>query len=100
MCGDTLPPFPEAVKHNIMAVMARLASGPRRSRGMPRSDDRRSRRGALQRQVGAFVLRLQASTPFVAAVSTSPEGRPRILKLAPVKGFCKRRVSRDAPSTG
>ena len=26
-------------------------------------------------------------TPFVAAVSTSPEGRPRKLKLAPVKGF-------------
>ena len=35
-------------------------------------------------------------TPFVAAVSTSPEGRPRKLKLAPVKGFCKREIARGA----
>ena len=35
-------------------------------------------------------------TPFVAAVSTSPEGRPRELKLAPVKGFRKREIARGA----
>ena len=38
-------------------------------------------------------------TPFVAAVSTSPEGRPRKLKLAPVKASASAR-SRAAPSTG
>ena len=32
----------------------------------------------------------------MAAVSTSPEGRPRKLKLAPVKGFCKREIARGA----
>ena len=36
-------------------------------------------------------------TPFVAAVSTSPEGRPRKLKLAPVRGFRKREIARGAP---
>ena len=35
-------------------------------------------------------------TPFVAAVSTSPAGRPRKLKLAPVKGFRKREIARGA----
>ena len=39
-------------------------------------------------------------TPFVAAVSTSSEGRPRKLKLAPVKGFQQAARSRAAPSTG
>ena len=32
----------------------------------------------------------------MAAVSTSPEGRPRKLKLAPVKGFRKREIARGA----
>ena len=35
-------------------------------------------------------------TPFVAAVSTGPEGRPRKLKLAPVRGFRKREIARGA----
>ena len=35
-------------------------------------------------------------TPFVAAVSTGPEGQPRRLKLAPVKGFRKREIARGA----
>ena len=35
-------------------------------------------------------------TPFVAAVSTSPEGRPRKAKLVPVKGFRKRGTARGA----
>ena len=32
-------------------------------------------------------------TPFVATVSTCPEGRPRQLKLAPVKVFRKRKIA-------
>ena len=35
-------------------------------------------------------------TPFVAAVSTSPQGRSRKVKLVPVKGFRKREVARGA----
>ena len=35
-------------------------------------------------------------TPFVAAVSTSPQGRPRKAKLVPVKGFRKREIARGA----
>ena len=35
-------------------------------------------------------------TPFVAAVSTSPEGRPRKVKLVPLKGFRKREIARGA----
>ena len=35
-------------------------------------------------------------TPFVAAVSTSLEGRPRKVKLVPVKGFRKREIARGA----
>ena len=38
-------------------------------------------------------------TPFVAAVSTSPEGRPRKLKLAPVRTSASAR-SRAVPSSG
>ena len=34
--------------------------------------------------------------PFVAAVSTSPQGRPRKVDLAPVKGFRKREIARFA----
>ena len=36
-------------------------------------------------------------TPFVVAVSTGPKGRPRKLKLVPVRGFHKREVARGAP---
>ena len=35
-------------------------------------------------------------TPFVAAVSTGARGRPRKVKLAPVKGFRKRGIARGA----
>lgn len=35
-------------------------------------------------------------TPFVAAVSTGRVGRPRKLKLASIRGFCKRAVARGA----
>ena len=38
-------------------------------------------------------------TPFVAAVSTSPEGRPRKVKLVPVKAVTiKREIARGEPS--
>ena len=57
-------------------------------------DGRRlSRRGALRRQAGP---RRGGQTPFVAAVSTSPEGRPCKAKLAPVRGFRKREIARGA----
>ena len=36
-------------------------------------------------------------TPFVAAVSTGSERRPRKVKLAPVRGFRKREIARGAP---
>ena len=35
-------------------------------------------------------------THFVAAVSTSAEGAPRKVKLAPVSGFRKREIARGA----
>ena len=65
-----------AVKHKIMAVMARRegetraygAGGDGRYLGGVRSGGKRGRGAA-------------GKTPFVAAVSTSPEGRPRKLKL-------------------
>ena len=38
----------------------------------------------------------RARRPFVAAVSTSPEGRPRKVKLVPLKGFRKREIARGA----
>ena len=50
-------------------------------------------RGARRRQAGP---RRGGQDAFVAAVSTSPEGRPRKLKLAPVKGFRKREIARGA----
>ena len=83
-----------AVKHKIMAVMAARGGDPLSGRvemddaylGGVRSGGKRGRGAA-------------GKTPFVAAVSTSPEGRPRKLKLVPVKGFRKREIARGA-STG
>ena len=63
--------------------------------GAGRDGRRLSRRGALRRQAGPR-RHSAGKTPFVAAVSTSPEGRPRKLKLAPVKGFRKREIARGA----
>ena len=85
-------PTPWAMKHKIMAVMARR-EGERRLAGRVEMDDaylggkRSGRRGR-----GAA-----GKTPFVAAVSTASEGRPRTVKLAPVKGFRKREIARGAP---
>ena len=81
-----------AVKHKIMAVMARR-EGERRLTGRVEMDD--AYLGGV-RSGGKRGRGAAGKTPFVAAVSTSPEGRPRKLKLAPVKGFRKREIARGA----
>ena len=80
------------MKHKIMAVMARR-EGEKRLSGRVEMDDAYlgGRRSGGKRGRGAA-----GKTPFVAAVSTGPEGRPRKLKLAPVKGFRKREIARGA----
>ena len=68
------------------------ATTPLSSRARERFEGRAKRdRNKTKRGRGAA-----GKTPFVAAVSTSPEGRPRKLKLAPVKGFRKREIARGA----
>ena len=80
------------VKHKIMAVMARR-DGETRLTGRVEMDD--AYLGGV-RSGGKRGRGAADKTPFVAAVSTSPEGRPRKLKLAPVKGFRKREIARGA----
>ena len=80
------------VKHKIMAVMARR-EGETRLTGRVEMDD--AYLGGV-RSGGKRGRGAAGKTPFVAAVSTSPEGRPRKLKLAPVKGFRKREIARGA----
>ena len=79
-----------AMKQKIMQVMlAREAAKPLQGRvelddaylGGERSGGKRGRGAA-------------GKTPFVAAVETTPERRPRKLKLLPVKGFRKKEVKR------
>ena len=81
-----------AMKHKIMAVMARR-EGEKRLSGRVEMDDAYlgGRRSGGKRGRGAA-----GKTPFVAAVSTGAEGRPRKLKLAPVRGFRKREIARGA----
>ena len=81
-----------AVKHKIMAVMARR-EGETALTGRVEVDD--AYLGGV-RSGGKRGRGAAGKTPFVAAVSTSPEGRPRKLKLAPVKGFRKREIARGA----
>ena len=80
------------VKHKIMAVMARR-EGETRLTGRVEMDD--AYLGGV-RSGGKRGRGAAGKTPFVAAVSTSPEGRPRKPKLAPVKGFRKREIARGA----
>ena len=80
------------VKHKIMAVMARR-EGETALTGRVEMDD--AYLGGV-RSGGKRGRGAAGKTPFVAAVSTSPEGRPRKLKLAPVKGFRKREIARGA----
>ncbi len=78
-----------ALKQKVMAVMAGR-EGERRLDGRVEMDDAylggqrsgRRGRGAAGKQ------------PFVAAVSTSGDRRPRKIKLLPVKGFRKREISK------
>ena len=79
-----------AVKHKIMAVMARR-EGETALSGRVEMDD--AYLGGV-RSGGKRGRGAAGKTPFVAAVSTSPEGRPRKVKLAPVKGFRKREIAR------
>ena len=80
------------VKHKIMAVMARREADTRLT-GRVEMDDAYlgGTHSGGKRGRGA-----PGKTPFVAAVSTSSEGRPRKVKLAPVKGFRKREIARGA----
>ena len=80
------------MKHKIMAVMARREADTPLS-GRVEMDDAYlgGARAGGKRGRGA-----PGKTPFVAAVSTSPEGRPRKVKLVPVKGFRKREIARGA----
>ena len=80
------------MKQKIMAVMARR-EGEKPLSGRVEMDDAYlgGERSGGKRGRGAA-----GKTPFVAAVSTSPEGRPRNVKLAPVKGFRKREIARGA----
>ena len=70
-----------AVRHKIMAVMARR-EGETALTGRVEMDD--AYLGGV-RSGGKRGRGAAGKTPFVAAVSTSPEGRPRKLKLAPVQ---------------
>ena len=72
-----------AVKHKIMAVMARR-EGETRLTGRVEMDD--AYLGGV-RSGGKRGRGAAGKTPFVAAVSTSPEGRPRKLKLALGQGL-------------
>ena len=81
-----------AVKHKIMAVMARREEETALS-GRFEMDD--AYLGGV-RSGGKRGRGAAGKTPFVAALSTSPEGRPRKLKLVPVKGFRKREIARGA----
>ena len=80
------------MKHKIMAVMARREADTPLS-GRVEMDDAYlgGARAGGKRGRGA-----PGKTPFVATVSTSPEGRPRKVKLVPVKGFRKREIARGA----
>ena len=80
-----------AMKHKIMAVMARREGELRLGGRVEMDDAYLGGRRSGKRGRGAA-----GKTPFVAAVSTGPEGRPRKLKLAPVRGFRKREIARGA----
>ena len=66
--------------------------------GAGRDGRRLSRRGALRRLSGAAARRARRQDKRGGNVSTSPEGRPRKLKLAPVKRLPHSARSRVAPS--
>ena len=81
-----------AMKHKIMAVMARREGQTRLSGRVEMDDAYLGGKRSGKRGRGAA-----GKTPFVAAVSTGTERRPRKVKLAPVRGFRKREIARCAP---
>ena len=80
------------MKHTIVAVMGRR-EGEKRLSGRVEMDDAYlgGRRSGGKRGRGA-----DRKTPFVAAVSTGPGGRPRKFELAQVRGLRKREIARGA----
>ena len=80
------------MKQKIMAVMARR-EGDKPLSGRVEMDD--AYLGGV-RSGGKRGRGAPSKTPFVVAVSTSPQGRPRKAKLVPVKGFRKREIARGA----
>ena len=80
-----------AMNHKIMAVMARREGATRLGGRVEMDDAYLGDRRSGKRGRGAA-----GKTSFVAAVSTGTEGRPRKLKLAPVRGFRKRESARGA----
>jgi hypothetical protein len=81
-----------AMKQKILQVMlAREAAKPRQGRVELDDADLGGERSGGKRGRGAA-----GKTPFVAAVETTPERRPRKLKLLPVQGFRQREVERLA----
>ena len=82
------------MKQKIMAVMARREADTRLD-GRVEMDD--AYLGGA-RSGGKHGHGAPGKPPFVAAVSTGARGRPRKVKLAPVKGFRKRGIARGARS--
>ena len=74
-----------SMKHEIMAVLARRLADTIRYRGVSAPGRCLPRRRARRRRLPATVKRRRGKTRLVSAVSTSPEGRLRNVKLAPVK---------------
>ena len=78
-----------ALKQKIMAVMAGRESAERLDGRVEMDDAYLGGRRSGKRGRGAA-----GKQPFVAAVSTGDDRRPRKMKLLPVRGFRKREVKR------
>ena len=80
------------MKHKIMAVMAHREGEAPLSGRVEMDDAYLGGKRSGKRGRGAA-----GKTPFAAAVSTTAEGRPRRVKLVPVRAFRKREIARGAP---
>src|SRR4051795_8547883 len=81
------------VKHKLMRAMAAREAGKPELEGRVEIDD--AYLGG-ERQGGKRGRGAAGKTPIVAAVETTPERRPRRLRLSVVKGFRKKEVERIA----
>src|SRR3954467_15975762 len=81
------------VKHKLMRAMAEREAGKPKLEGRGEIDD--AYLGG-ERQGGKRGRGAAGKTPIVAAVETTPERRPRRLRLSVVKGFRKKEVERIA----